>query len=68
MPYTQTRTVRQIPRLLQSALAALYTDKGGKANTPLAPGVYALYTDKDGSESPRRSRLLDLVHAHFLTK
>ena len=28
--------------------------------------MYALYVCKDGSESPRRSRLLELVHSHLI--
>ena len=41
--------------------------QGRQHNTPLAPvSTYTSRTGNDGSESPRRSRLLDVVHAHLI--
>jgi len=50
------------------SLYALCTGKGGKANILPAPvSTYASRTGNDGSESPQRSRLLD-VYALCVSK
>ena|GEM_PF-5785849 len=45
----------------------LYVQARATAKASSAPGVYALCTGKDGSESPQRSRLLDVyTHTYYL--